>query len=46
MEKLEQLIDQTSELSYFEWRMRGDISLLRLQSFQEVDDHFFKFKGF
>ena len=30
METLEQLIDQTSELSYFEWRMRGDVSLLRL----------------
>lgn len=46
METLEQLIDQTSELSYFEWRMRGDISLLRLQSFQEVDDHFLNWKVF
>ena len=46
METLEQLIDQTSELSYFEWRVRGDISLLRLQSFQEVDDHFLNWKVF
>ena len=46
METLEQLIDQTSELSYFEWRVRGDISLLRLQSFQEVDDHVLNWKVF
>ena len=46
METLEQLIDQISELSYVEWWMRRDISLLRLQSFQEVDDHFLNWKVF